>query len=36
MGVKSENIVYSNPVKEPKDLIWAEQNNIQLTTADTI
>lgn len=34
--LKPEDIVYSNPVKEPDDIRWAKNNNIKLTTADTI
>lgn len=35
-GVPIENIVYSNPVKNEKDLIWAGENGVKLTTADSI
>ncbi len=31
-----ENIIYSNPMKDENDLLWAYKNKIQLTTADTI
>jgi ornithine decarboxylase len=34
-GLTVDDIVYSNPVKTEKDLIWAEQMGIRLTTADT-
>jgi diaminopimelate decarboxylase len=36
LGLKSSDIVYSNPVKDENDLQWAGQNGINLTTADTI
>jgi diaminopimelate decarboxylase len=36
LGVNASKLVYSNPVKEEFDLEWAEKNNVQLTTADTI
>lgn len=29
-------IVYSNPVKDESDLIWAHENGVRLTTADSI
>lgn len=35
-GVEADDIVYSNPVKEPDDIRWAKNNNVRLTTADTI
>lgn len=35
-GVPLENIVYSNPIKNEKDVIWAGENGVQLTTADSI
>lgn len=35
-GVKLENIVYSNPIKNEKDLIWASETGVKLTTADSI
>ncbi len=31
-----DNIVYSNPIKNEKDLIWAAQTGVKLTTADSI
>jgi diaminopimelate decarboxylase len=34
--VEPDDIVYSNPVKEPDDIRWAKNNNIRLTTADTL
>lgn len=36
MGVKSSDLVYSNPIKDENDLEWAAKNKIQLTTADSI
>lgn len=36
LGLKSSDIVYSNPIKDENDLMWAESNGINLTTADTI
>ena len=30
-----KDIIYSNPVKNEKDLIWANKNGVQYTTADT-
>lgn len=36
VGMSPSEIVYSNPVKDENDLKWAAQNNIKLTTADTI
>ena len=36
LGLKSSDIVYSNPIKDENDLMWAESNGIDLTTADTI
>lgn len=35
-GVSLANIVYSNPIKNEKDLIWAYKTGVQLTTADSI
>ncbi len=35
-GITLDNIVYSNPVKIEKDLIWAEKTGVKLTTADSI
>ena len=35
-GVSLDKIVYSNPVKNEKDVIWAGENGVQLTTADSI
>lgn len=31
-----DNIVYSNPIKNEKDLIWAAQTGVKLTTTDSI
>lgn len=36
MGVDVQKIVYSNPIKDEKDLIWANDHHIGLTTADNI
>lgn len=35
-GVSLDDIVYSNPIKNEKDLIWAENAGVKLTTADSI
>lgn len=35
-GVTLDNIVYSNPIKAEKDLIWAAQVGVKLTVADTL
>lgn len=35
-GVSVDNIVYSNPIKNEKDLIWAGEQGVKLTTADSI
>ncbi len=35
-GVTLDKIVYSNPIKNEKDLIWAHQTGVKLTTADSI
>lgn len=35
-GVSLDDIVYSNPIKNEKDLIWAEKVGVKLTTADSI
>lgn len=36
MGVSAERIVFSNPVKNEKDIVWAQENGVFLTTADTL
>jgi len=36
VGLSPADIVYSNPIKDEQDLKWASENNIQLTTADTL
>jgi len=36
LGLSPSEIVYSNPIKDETDLEWAADNNIGLTTADTI
>lgn len=36
IGADKSLIVYSNPVKDEGDLMWAEQNGIGLTTADSL
>jgi len=36
LGINSNNIVYSNPIKEEKDIKFAMRNDILLTTADTL
>lgn len=35
MGVSPRKIVYSNTVKEEKDIYYAKQKGVELTTADT-
>lgn len=35
-GVTLDNIVYSNPIKNQRDLIWAAETGVKLTTADSI
>lgn len=35
-GVSLDYIVYSSPIKNEKDLIWAEENGVKYTTADSI
>lgn len=35
-GVALQNIVYSNPIKNERDLIWASNIGVKLTTADSI
>lgn len=35
-GVSLDNIVYSNPIKNEKDLSWASETGVKLTTADSI
>lgn len=35
-GVSLNDIVYSNPIKNEKDLIWASEQGIKVTTADSI
>lgn len=35
-GVTLDNIVYSNPIKNEKDLQWAGETGVKLTTADSI
>ena len=35
LGIDPKNVVYSNSIKNEKDLRWAEKNNINLTLADT-
>ncbi|EGR31105.1 ornithine decarboxylase, putative, partial [Ichthyophthirius multifiliis] len=35
IGVNARDIIYSNPVKEEKDIIYAAKNNVLYTTADS-
>lgn len=35
-GLKSDKIVYSNTIKEPKHIQYAKRKGTKLTTADTI
>jgi diaminopimelate decarboxylase len=35
LGAKVSSIIYSNPVKNEKDLKWAEKMGVRYTTADT-
>lgn len=36
IGADKRYVVYSNPIKDESDLVWAERNGIQMTTADSI
>jgi diaminopimelate decarboxylase len=36
IGADKRFVVYSNPIKDESDLVWAERNGIQMTTADSI
>lgn len=36
MGAHRDNIIYSNPIKDEDDLIWAERIGIKYTTADSL
>jgi diaminopimelate decarboxylase len=36
VGAKPDEIVYSNPIKEPKDINYAKNQKVLLTTADTL
>lgn len=36
MGAKHDSIVYSNSIKDERDLIWAHKHGVRLTTADSI
>ena len=36
MGAKKDSIIYSNSVKNERDLIWAYKQGVELTTADSI
>jgi diaminopimelate decarboxylase len=36
VGAHRDNVIYSNPIKDETDLIWAENNGIKYTTADSI
>jgi diaminopimelate decarboxylase len=36
LGLTKQDIVYSNPIKDETDLKWAADNQIGITTADTI
>lgn len=35
MGVSASNLMYSNSIKEEKDILYAAKNNVLYTTADT-
>jgi diaminopimelate decarboxylase len=35
MGISAKNMIYSNPVKEEKDIVYAQKNNVLYTTADS-
>jgi len=35
LGVAPSNIVYSNPVKDEKDIVYATKKGVNITTADT-
>lgn len=36
LGVDATRMIYSNPVKEEKDIMFAAKNNVLFTTADSI
>jgi diaminopimelate decarboxylase len=36
LGANLKDIVYSNSIKDESDLVWAENNGVRMTTADTI
>jgi diaminopimelate decarboxylase len=36
LGIHPEKIVYSNPIKEEGDLVYAYENGLRVTTADSI
>jgi diaminopimelate decarboxylase len=36
VGAHRDNVIYSNPIKDETDLVWAENNGIKYTTADSI
>jgi len=36
LGVSPSNIIYSNPVKEEKELVYALKKGVNYTTADTV
>jgi diaminopimelate decarboxylase len=36
VGASRDSIVYSNPIKDESDLMWAEANGVKYTTADSI
>jgi len=35
LGVAPQNIIYSNPVKDEKDIVYATKKGVNITTADT-
>lgn len=36
VGASRDDIVYSNPIKDESDLMWAENHGVKYTTADSI
>lgn len=36
MGTPADKIVYSNSIKEDKDILYAKKKGVLLTTADSI
>lgn len=36
LGISPSKIIFSNPIKNEKDIEWAQKQGVLLTTADTI